>query len=343
MKSSRLVTLVILAALIILSGYTVASATPLPATIAMPLMKLTAPTSPTGLAVTGTSIPLITITSITLPRPTITVIPITPTTISLPPITIPTTTPKQVHKVVIQVDPLYAGEVKPLGRGEHVVEEGKLVLRAIPNAGYRFDHWTVDGYRKISTRVLRISVDRDHVIVAHFVKDNPKKSVSSVPTKSPSPRPLQAAGCYLPQDIPESLSYTGMYADLVYNRDLLSGFGKGGGTAGQVVIGREAVEPQPWQRYGVKMVSLNLELNGTKFTAHFGSEDYAVIYLKCENGHLSIRLAGLTRYGTRAALLYLLNHPEEVSGKVLVVLGWKDTNSDGKVEVWEVFTLMTVP
>ncbi len=332
MKLSRLTVLLIIATLI--SSYTVASASPviLPTvTILPPPIQLPTPIiSPT---VTKTE----TDPTITIPKPTITIIPIP--TVPIKPTII--TFKKLIHEVIVKVDPPYAGEVKPLAPGKHLLKDGsRVLLRAIPNAGYQFDHWTVDD-RTIRSRILRLQVQKDHVVVAHFTKASGRNESSPrIPTGS-QPQSTTPVGYALPSDFPSSMSYSGMYADLLYNEDLLANFG--GGAGGSVVIGRKAVQPQPWQRYGVKMDALSLWVNGTKYTASFGSEDYGVIYLTCEDGHLTIRTAGLTRYGTRAALLYLLNNPEDVDGKVLIVLGWKDTNSDGKVELGEIFLLWSLP
>jgi len=333
-KLSRIT--VFLAAALLVSSYALASASPVKpptATILPPPIQLPTPVP----------IPIITVTktepTVTIPKPPITIIPIPTVTIQ------PTTaTFRKLHEVIIEVDPPYAGEVKPLGQGKHSMKEGKrIVLRAVPNAGYKFDHWTLDGHRKVYSRVLRLQVKKDHVIVAHFVKaSSSTRSPPKIPTGSPSPaRESSPAGCILPSDFPKSMAYSGMYADLLYNEDLLAGFGEG--VAGKVIIGREAVRPQPWHSYGVEMGDLILRVNGTRYRASFGSEDYGIIYLKCEGGQLTIRVAGLTRYGTRAALLYLLNHPEVVNGKVLIVLEWKDSNSNRKVELEEVLPLVSVP
>ena len=337
MKMSRLIVLAIIAALI--SGYTLVSASPakLPTiTVLPPPIKLPTPIPTPTTITTRTDI------TVTIPKPPITIIPIP--TVTIQPTTATLKEQHKLYKVTIEVDPPWAGEVKPIGPGKHSLREGeRIILRAIPNAGYQFDHWTVDGHREIFSKVLRLRIQKDHVIVVHFTKtETSSESPAKIPTGSSSIGVERAVvGCTLPDDFPRSLTYSGMYADLLYNKDLLKEFG--GGAAGKVVVGREAVQPQPWQRYGVEMGDLNLWINGTRFPASFGSEDYGVIYLKCGGGHLTIRVAGTTRYGTRAALLYLLNHPEEVNGKVLVVVKWMDTNSNGKVELGEVSPLTSIP
>ncbi len=334
MKLSRFA--VFLIAALLVSSYVLASAFPIKsptATILPPPIQLPTPVPIPIIAVTKTE------PTVTIPKPPITIIPIPTVTIQ------PTTaTFRKLHEVIIKVDPPYAGEVKPLSQGKHPMKEGKrIVLRAVPNAGYKFDHWTLDGHRKVYRRVLRLRVQKDHVIVAHFVKaSSSTRSPPKIPTGSPSPATKSApAGCILPNGFPKSMSYSGMYADLLYNEDLLAGLGEG--VAGKVIIGREAVRPQPWHSYGVEMGDLILRINGTKFSANFGSEDYGIIYLKCEDGYLTIRVAGLTRYGTRAALLYLLSYPDVVNGKILIILGWKDSNSDRKVELEEVIPLVSIP
>ncbi len=341
MRISKLAVLAVMAVLI--SGYTLASASPgelSTITILPPPIKLPTPIPIPTITVTKTDITV----TITKPPITITIIPIP--TVTIHPTTAILKKPQKLHKVTIEVEPPWAGEVKPIGVGKHSVKEGeRIILRAIPNAGYQFDHWTVDGHREISSKVLRLRVHKDHVIVAHFTQiasTSESRTPAKIPTGSP-PLEVERAvvGCTLPDDFPRSLTYSGMYADLLYNEDLLTGFGEG--TVGKVVVGREAVQPQPWRKYGVKMGDLNLWINGTRFSASFGSEDYGIIYLKCRNGYLTIKVAGITRYGTRAALLYLLSNPEEVNGKTLVVVRWMDTNSNGKVELGEVSPVISIP
>ncbi len=72
--------------------------------------------------------------------------------------------------------------------------------------------------------------------------------------------------------------------------------------------------------------------NGT-LESSFGSEDYAVVWVSRCGGITLVRVAGVTRYGTRAALLWLLSRGE-ADGEY-TVLRWVD-DGDGAVELTEV-------
>ncbi len=72
--------------------------------------------------------------------------------------------------------------------------------------------------------------------------------------------------------------------------------------------------------------------NGT-LEASFGSEDYAVVWVTRCGGISLVRVAGITRFGTRAALLWLLSRGE-VKGEY-TILRWVD-DGDGVVELPEV-------
>ncbi len=358
MKSGRMV--VLLVALAIMLSSIAAPAIPLVATQAK--IKVTKipvplpPPSPSPIVGTGTrTLPVITITgpTVTVPKPSITLIPIPTITITIPlptvtikPIIVPTPPSKPVKKytIIVKVDPPLSGQVKPLGVGRHSVAAGtKIALKAVPNAGYDFDHWTIDGYREVFGPVLRLRVNANHEIVAHFREWRSETTeLPSIPVSSSGRGSGKVAkGCSLPAGFPESVSFTGMYADLVYNEDLLADLDGGGN--GTVVVGRLAMEPQPWYRIGVRMSGLTLQVGERRYHAELGVRDYGLIYLSCSGDRLTIRVAGLTRYGTRAALLWLLNNPGGVDGKALVVVEWTDMNSDGKVEIGEISPIITEP
>ncbi len=56
-----------------------------------------------------------------------------------------------------------------------------------------------------------------------------------------------------------------------------------------------------------------------------------------------MRVAGITRYGTRAALMWLLNHPDEANGKLLIVVEWVDANHDQQVQEVEIRVIHGLP
>ena len=48
--------------------------------------------------------------------------------------------------------------------------------------------------------------------------------------------------------------------------------------------------------------------------------------LQGARGGFSAWVAGITRYGTRAVLMWMLNNPDELSGKMLIVVQWVDAD-----------------
>ena len=87
-----------------------------------------------------------------------------------------------------------------------------------------------------------------------------------------------------------------------------------------------------------KGVYVSLTFQGKTFTPRFGHEDYAVILIRRTTGGVTINVGGITRYGTRAGLLYLVYHYTDWGrvklGKIL--LRWQDTNGNGKVDINEI-------
>ncbi len=110
-------------------------------------------------------------------------------------------------------------------------------------------------------------------------------------------------------------------------------------------MGGSQVIPYDWDSVGVTFARrggyyVALRALGVEFAADYGVRDYCVIALT--EGQV-IRIAGITRYGTMAGLLYLLNNPNifDLSGDGILLLRWVDTNGDGLVELEEVFVLMS--
>jgi len=52
-----------------------------------------------------------------------------------------------------------------------------------------------------------------------------------------------------------------------------------------------------------------------------------------------VRVAGVTRYGTRAGLLWLTDHPDAFSEGDDAPLRWADSDGDGEVDPREVVRL----
>ena len=97
------------------------------------------------------------------------------------------------------------------------------------------------------------------------------------------------------------------------------------------------MDPPGWKNTDVSFIAENGHYNALRFRnltfrSTYGVEDYAVIW-KIQCGNLSLlRVAGITRYGTRAGLLWLVNHgvSEEYT-----IIRWLD-DGDGEVELKEI-------
>ena len=125
--------------------------------------------------------------------------------------------------------------------------------------------------------------------------------------------------------------------DEAFNPELRQ-FASEGISAVVVRLGGPLVDPAGWSGAEVEFIresgsyaSLSYP-NGT-LRARYGVEDYAVVWVTRCGDLTLVRAAGVTRYGTRAALTWLLNSPT-ISGEY-TVLRWLD-DGDGVVEMSEV-------
>ncbi len=242
------------------------------------------------------------------------------------------------YKLEVSVDPLSSGEVSPYGVGTHTVPSGSRVsLTPRPNAGWKFDHWTLDG-SPVNFRILRFTMNENHKVTAHFVKE--KRKVMPPPIASPAPEACKT----FPSGWPYSSKYRGYTEDMEFNSDLLSGLSgkaKYWERDNVITVGWMAVKPQPWDEYGVEIREGFMAVNGSKFFSGEG-RDYGLVYVECKGDH-STRVAGVTKRGTRAALMWLLENQSYMRGKIVVVVEWQDSNLNGRVEGKEIRVLYEVP
>ena len=177
----------------------------------------------------------------------------------------------------------------------------------------------------------------------HVVKAVFKQRTTTTPP-SPPVAALVSVGCALPEGYPYTMKYKGMMQDLMFNRDLLNELA---GLAGAfedeevVFLGGPKVMPFFWDQYDVHFGDSDLTVKDMTFFAHYGSKDYAVILIDCDT--LVTRVAGITRYGTRAGLMWLLNFPDQAEGKHLLVVEWVDSNWNGLVEPNELKVVYSEP
>jgi len=245
-------------------------------------------------------------------------------------------------KLTVKVDPPGSGEVTPYGVGVHRLDAGTRVeLRARPHAGWKFDHWTVDGSRVDAPRA-EVVMNKDHVVIAHFVKEE-KPAPPPIPVASPAIRTCEL----YPDGWPYTAKYRGYTLDVEFNSDLVRNLSRKAyywEKDNVLILGMLALNPQPWSRYDV-MIDREmgaLKIGEKVYQAIEGERDYGLVYINCQ-GNFTTWVAGATKYGTRAALMWLLNHPDEMKGHILVAVEWVDLNGDGVVRDWEIRVIYTLP
>ena len=146
---------------------------------------------------------------------------------------------------------------------------------------------------------------------------------------------------YAPDGLsPREFEVIGPQTDLSMNSDISSKFKAFGTASGvnRIVLGGPAVNPS----YNADVEFLKsqrgfysgLKVNGTEYWVSYGSSDYAVVTISKVGGGTYIVAAGVTRYGTKAALLWLSENLP-LLGERTYVLSWID-DGDGKVEINEV-------
>ncbi len=234
----------------------------------------------------------------------------------------------------IKEEPDSSGDTSPLSVGTHILDRGTVVrLYARPNAGFELDRWVLDGQEADSQSIV-VTMDGPHDIIVRFSKV--KHPAPIIPQGKPEEQGFKT--CPLDSEEVRPLSYRGAYADLSFNEDLLEGLGGRASpeqTSNYVVLGGPDVIPFDWDRYGVAFGKGTLTVRGGRtYTSEYSMRDYGVILVNCDD--LVIRVAGVNRFGTRAALMLLLNHPERVSGKLLIVVQWEDLNWDHVVQEGEI-------
>ena len=247
---------------------------------------------------------------------------------------------KKLVSLDIDVNPPGSGNVKGLGKGTHSVVRGSIVkLRPLPNAGWKFDYWTVNG-RKVKGSALTITVNEDYKVTAHFSRKETGTSLPPVGAPSTGASAPVAKGCDI--DV-GSLKYRGNYAELEATKDLLtelSGKAPAHQTEEVLVVGGGKGEPQPWNRLGVELSDDFIKIEGITYERD-GSREYGLIHFDCQFSRVMV--TGTSVVGTRAALMWLLNHPYEASGKLLIVVEWVDANYDHQVQDSEISIIHEVP
>jgi len=133
--------------------------------------------------------------------------------------------------------------------------------------------------------------------------------------------------------------------DLEMNEDLSSNFLEyGTSVENELIIQLGGPLRYPgsfWKECGVEFRKIGgyyraLVSRGEAYEAKWGEEDYCAIIIRDVDGKVIVNVAGITRFGTRAGLLWLLNNKDEIKDATVIVLKWKDKNHNDKVELSEI-------
>lgn len=206
-----------------------------------------------------------------------------------------------------------------------------VTLEAKPCTGYSFLRW--EGYVSDASPTMTFSMPDDNVEETAIYTRVSRTAVSEANLI----RLRWAASGF-----PASFRYVARGADLRLNEDLLSKLA-GPAPPGQrrmiIVLGGPAVVSYDWRGIGVKFIKergsyTSLEYSGKLYRASYGEEDYAVIYVNQDD--MVVRIAGVTRFGTRAGLMFLLENTDLLQGTGPYLLHWSDANGNGEVDLWEI-------
>ncbi len=234
----------------------------------------------------------------------------------------------RILRVYIEPNPR-AGTVRP-GSGILTMRPNELVtLEARPFKGYVFDHWEIDGKEAGTEDILQLRMDRDHVVVAYFrplMAEKPPASMKEI--GFPAEWKFYAT--------PEDEKAIGNLSERFAGKSLP---GK------NVVLITTAGKKFPdWERYSVRFILgkdgkySKVKVLGHEFERGMEKDiyvDYAVVLLDFKNGQMVV--SGITTKATRAALMWLFEHPEAPSMGQILVIKWADMNGNGIVEKNEIF------
>jgi len=65
-----------------------------------------------------------------------------------------------------------SGTTFPTPRNYSRYQDSEMIINAVPDAGWRFDHWELDGFDLGSDASLRITVESNHSVIAFFTQDH---------------------------------------------------------------------------------------------------------------------------------------------------------------------------
>ena len=94
-----------------------------------------------------------------------------------------------------------------------------------------------------------------------------------------------------------------------------------------------------WEKYGARFERKGnyytiLVFKGEEYRARWSREDYALLIY--DPVDVVVRIAGITRYGTKAGLLWLLNNFSALDRERVILVKWVDLNGNGDVDPGEI-------
>jgi len=145
---------------------------------------------------------------------------------------------------------------------------------------------------------------------------------------------------------PSSFEVLGTNVDLGMNRDLSDRFRSMGSASGilRIGLGGPAADPSYSADGSVKFLKgkdglyRGVEFNGRDYWSSYGRRDYAVVKVVRMGDGYYCSVAGVTRYGTRAGLIWVSENMQALSPGQAYLIGWTD-DGDGVVELDEISLL----
>ena len=203
-----------------------------------------------------------------------------------------------VERYKVRINWVGKGKTSPLA-GDYYLRNGSTLCLNVTYVweGWEFEKWGVNG-KEVYERSFCLTVNRSYQVIAFF------RQVERFRAKG---------------------------VDAEMNRDLLDNLS----AEKLVILGGPLVEPFDWEEIGVKFVKeggiyRKLLIGNETYGAVYGYSDYSVIYIT----DTAVRIAGITRYGTRAGLIWFLRNEKAENG--LYVVEWVDLNGNASVDSEEI-------
>jgi hypothetical protein len=157
------------------------------------------------------------------------------------------------------------------------------------------------------------------------------------------------------QVLPEAFSLRTQGADYDLNQDFATYFSEYTTETDalfQVQLGGPAIHEGLWRKYGVFFMKdegdhyARVVCEEQDYQSVWGEMDYCVLVFEVTQEGILVNIAGITRYGTRSGLYWLMEHwdivaPSEETPLVLI-LEWVDENSNGTVDSEETVEVRVV-